>query len=208
MISERDTVFLCFFAADDSRTTEEKIVAAIGEYAKARNISALSHPVVRRTERGKPYIAGDTGIGVSVSHSGDWFVCALTEGNVGVDIEQHRQAGEHLLSAISKRFTQIAKRFFHPQEAAFVEQDPLGRFHMIWTAKESYVKYTGTGMDETFGEYCVFPTVPGEEKTYRQGLHAEWESGGLFFRQMSCMNGYTLCVCRTKPFDVQIQCMK
>lgn len=207
MTLERDIVFLYFFAADDGRTTEEKIVAAVGEYAKIRNIPPLAHPAVQRTERGKPYIAGDQGIGVSVSHSGEWFVCALTEGAVGVDIEQHKQAKEQHISEVRNRFMQIAKRFFHPQEAAFVEQDPHSRFYTVWTAKESYVKYTGTGMDETFGEHCVIPLSHGEEKFSGQALPAEWQSEGVFFRQMSYPEAYTLCVCKANQFDIQIQCM-
>jgi phosphopantetheine--protein transferase-like protein len=204
MILEQDIVFLYFFDANDSRSTDEKIVAAAALYANTNKIPTLSDPVVHRTERGKPYIAGESGIGVSVSHSGEWVVCALTEGKVGVDIEHHRQSGENNISKIEERFSQIAKRFFHPDEAEFVKEDPHRRFYKIWTAKESYVKYTGTGMDETFGEHSVLSPVLIESESRMQDNSFCWKSEDVYFRQMPYKEEYTLCVCKANKFDIKI----
>ena len=200
---EQDIVFLYFFDANDGRSTEEKIVSAAKQYAKANRISTLFDPVIHRTKAGKPYIAGHTEIGVSVSHSGDWFVCALTEGNVGVDIEQHKRAQKNGQAEIEERFVQIAKRFFHPEEAAYVAQSPMCRFYMVWTAKESYVKYTGTGMNETFGERSVVSAQAMDEKSYREGLPIGWIGEDVCFKQMLYEKEYTLCVCKENTFDIE-----
>lgn len=205
---EQDIVFLYIFDANDSRSTDEKIIISVMEYAKANKIPELSSPVVLRTKRGKPYIAGDTGVGVSVSHSGEWFVCALTKGQVGVDIEHHRHIRKKNTSENEERFKQIAKRFFHPDEAAFVEQDPLNRFYKVWTAKESYVKYTGTGMDETFGDHSVIGSEIFDAEASQMENSVEWKSEGVCFKQMPYGDGYTLCVCRTNIFEIKINCMK
>ena len=71
----------------------------------------VSGVVVRRTEKGKPYVAAvqdggsDSGkvsqdVFISVSHSGDVFVCLTDDRPVGVDIQKERSA----------RFRQISRR--------------------------------------------------------------------------------------------------
>ena len=48
-----------------------------------------------------------------------------------------------------RRYVNMAKRFFHEKEADYVqEKAPYQRFFRVWAAKESYVKYTGKGIDE------------------------------------------------------------
>lgn len=206
MSAEKDIVYLYIFDANDGRTTNEKIIIAVEEYAKLYGISVLSNPEVHRTPKGKPYIAGDTNIGVSVSHSGEWFVCALTDGNVGVDIEQHQAEEPNQISETENRFLQIAGRFFHPQETAFIAQDPLHRFYMIWTAKECYVKYTGTGMDETLGDHSVISATYHGVRA--EALPKEWTNEEVYFRQMSYESEYTVSICKANAFDIEIKKMK
>ena len=42
-----------------------------------------------RTSEGKPYFAEET-VEFSLSHSGEWAVCALSDSAVGVDVEHIR----------------------------------------------------------------------------------------------------------------------
>ena len=42
-------------------------------------------------EHGKPYLAAHPQLHFSLSHSGDWAVCALDDAPVGVDLEQLRE---------------------------------------------------------------------------------------------------------------------
>jgi 4'-phosphopantetheinyl transferase len=80
----------------------------------------------------------------SVSHSGSIGIIALTHGNgtvVGVDVEQIRP--RHDLARLAARTLGAA------QLAAWQSVEPadqLTHFLQTWTAKEAYLKATGTGI--------------------------------------------------------------
>jgi 4'-phosphopantetheinyl transferase len=77
---------------------------------------------------------------VSVSHSGDWVVVAVTDaGPIGVDVEAHRGIGDDL-----------ARTVLDDTEFREVKQAPPGRkeaaFFTYWVRKEAAVKATGDGL--------------------------------------------------------------
>lgn len=96
--------------------------------------------LIRKGKHGKPYVEG-TGLSVyfNLSHSGNYIVAAFSDQEIGVDIEQ--VAGMRL---------EIARRFFHPAEIGRLEclTEELQRdlFFSYWSVKESYLKYTGSGL--------------------------------------------------------------
>jgi 1,4-alpha-glucan branching enzyme len=65
----------------------------------------------------------------------------------------------------------LASRYFHPLEQAYLEKDPWEGFFRIWTAKESFVKRTGRGIDHHLSELCILPDGDA------------WQDGNGFFRQ-------------------------
>lgn len=69
----------------------------------------------------------------SISHSGDYAVCAVSDSPVGVDIE-------HM-----KSFKQRDKyMLFTLRESEYVNEcDCQNRFYTLWTRKEAYVKAKG-----------------------------------------------------------------
>jgi phosphopantetheinyl transferase len=97
--------------------------------------SAQSHDL-RATQEGKPVCGG--GPAISLSHSGDIVVCAVSaDGDVGVDVETRKPrtpAGT------------LAAQHFTPYEAAWIEDDPDRRFQMLWVLKEAYLKALGVGL--------------------------------------------------------------
>ncbi len=170
-------VSVWIFRADDGRTGKERILAAVrlaghaGDEEKAVE-DAAETPAWRvgRTERGKPYFPEQPGIHFSISHSGELWVCALGESPLGVDVQKCvKKRGESDREAAG-RFGRMARRFFHPREADWVERDPGQRFFRIWAAKESYVKYTGEGIGAGFDLFC---TVPPPETEEREAAGAE-----------------------------------
>jgi phosphopantetheinyl transferase len=54
---------------------------------------------------------------------------------------------------------QLVCRFFHPDEQDYVfaaqGQERVKRFYEIWTKKESYLKYLGTGIDCALNSFSV-----------------------------------------------------
>ena len=94
------------------------------------------------TPEGKPYVV-DFPVKISLSHSGKFAAVALSENEVGVDIERTEPQQRRL-----------AERFFHPEEISYLapfDGDEFDRrFTEIWTRKEAYVKALGTGIDSSF----------------------------------------------------------
>lgn len=92
--------------------------------------------VCRDKKFGKPYIKELPGLSFSISHSGPWWSCAVSETEVGLDLQEVH----------SCRQEKIARRFFHPDEVKWLEKFGFDSFCRIWAYKESYVKYTGAGL--------------------------------------------------------------
>ena len=68
---------------------------------------SIVHPLhVSIAEGGKPYLVSEPGVHFSLSHSGDWAVCAIGDHPLGVDIEKCEPGRPD-----------IASRFFHRDEA-------------------------------------------------------------------------------------------
>lgn len=86
---------------------------------------------------GKPYFE-HCPLAFSVSHAGDYVLCAVHETAVGADIEVPRFVRPALTAQMAQ-----------PAEAAYITADETAqaaRFLEVWTAKEAYVKYTGQGL--------------------------------------------------------------
>lgn len=112
-----------------------------------------AHTFRRVQEDGKkPTLAGGPPLHFSVSHSGAWWVCAFGPCAVGVDIQEHRPC----------RREAIARRFFHPDEIAWLEERGFDQesFYRLWAAKESYVKLTGGGLSEGFDTFSAVEPLP------------------------------------------------
>ena len=105
---------------------------------------------LERGEHGKPYLR-ESDFFFNLSHSGDWVVIAYSNREVGVDVER--------IELRSNR-EQIARRCFDAKERSYVfcDDDPFSvaqRFTEVWCAKESYLKYLGTGLSEGLDAVCV-----------------------------------------------------
>ncbi|MBO5842695.1 MAG: 4'-phosphopantetheinyl transferase superfamily protein, partial [Clostridia bacterium] len=96
-------------------------------------------------EKGKP--RANLPLHFNVSHAGAYVLCAVANTPIGADIEQIKpfRAG-------------MVARYFTAAEAAYIwgnnppldgnvtDADTCARFYRVWTAKEAYVKMTGTGI--------------------------------------------------------------
>ena len=95
--------------------------------------------VVEEGPNGKPFLAGG-GLFFNVSHSGDWIVAAFSTSEVGVDVEEVGAWRE----GVVERVTTAAERAHLaaiPEGAARTAE-----FYRLWTIKESFLKYLGTGL--------------------------------------------------------------
>lgn len=88
---------------------------------------------------GKPYLMSCGGLFFNLSHSGDFAVCAMAGQDLGVDIELTDRYSERLIRAVCTQSE--AERIFSLDGDRWNSE--LCR---IWTQKESFLKYIGTGL--------------------------------------------------------------
>ena len=135
----------------------------------------LSRPAVSValacTPRGKPHLAqderldaGGPAVHFNLSHSEETVLYAFARGRpVGVDIEMLRPSTAH---------SDIARRFFAPEEVLRLETAPPGAFTpaflACWVRKEACLKAVGAGLALPMREVIV-PTC----RTPRTAFHIE-----------------------------------
>ncbi len=92
-------------------------------------------------ENGAPRIRQE-GVFVSISHSGDYAVCAVSDRPVGIDIEEIRP----MCARVAIGTFSAGEMEYLSAEENELSGETLVRFYEIWTAKEAYAKMTGNGM--------------------------------------------------------------
>lgn len=103
---------------------------------------------------GKPRLAAanaTAGLCFNLAHSAELALVAVATGcEVGIDVERLR-AVRHL--------EQIARRYFHPAEAATVLAGPptarQAAFFRCWTGKEAVLKAVGSGLSNSLAAFRV-----------------------------------------------------
>lgn len=127
----------------------------------------LMHRVLGIDERelqygayGKPYAPGKAEF--SISHGGNWAILSADRQPVGVDIEPMKDAN-----------LSVARRVFTAEELSWMRQDPLPRFHILWTIKESIMKATGLGLQLDPAQFSVLP-IDGPKCVHEQTWHTAW----------------------------------
>lgn len=133
-----------------------------------------------RTAGGKPFFAAAPELCFSVSHSGAYWGCAFGRAPVGFDLQRREPC----------RMEALARRFFHPAETAWLaaREWQEADFFSLWTAKESFLKYTGEGMVNGLDWFSVLAPLPG----------------GAQLRPLAGPDGYSLCLCAAPAGDVSV----
>ncbi len=127
------------------------------------------------TPLGKPFFPAAPEVHCSVSHSGEWWMCAVSDRPVGLDLQIHR-------SYLPPE--KLSGRFFHPQEDQFLSRHEYRPFFDLWCAKESFVKFAGCGFSRDPSSFSVVSA---------EGLFPAAE--GCVFRLLPFREGYSLCIC-------------
>ncbi|MDY4790183.1 MAG: 4'-phosphopantetheinyl transferase superfamily protein [Bacteroidales bacterium] len=101
------------------------------------------------TIEGKPFFSFNPNFHFSISHTKEFITIAISDKEIGIDIEQERKYKKELV-----------ERFFHPKEAEYLNslsnpKEQNQAFTKIWTLKESYVKCTGKGISNMFQAFYI-----------------------------------------------------
>lgn len=135
------------FIDDKKRTVAGEMLArkAIAEWCSVDETAIVFY----KNEHDKPYLK-DLSCHFNISHSGNFVVCAISENEIGIDIEKIRPID---LKIAKKICTETELKYLFngtPNENDFnpaTEDVVLSRFFKLWTAKEAYGKCKGIGVD-------------------------------------------------------------
>ena len=142
---------------------------------------ALTAGVLRLHDRdihtgpyGKPEAPG---VFFSLSHSGGCALLAVSDADVGADLERLRPAP-----------MRTAGRVFAPEELDWLAagEDGDARFFTLWTLKEALLKAAGRGLTQPLREVNVLPLLRGQAAATPEGA---------FFGHTQLFDGYCLSVC-------------
>lgn len=118
------------------------------QYSLFQAVGGLADMDIVYNEYGKPFINDMNGFSYNITHSGKWVAIAYGSTEVGIDIEKIQEGKEN-----------IAHRFFADEEKNYIqtaaEEEQAERFIQIWTLKESYIKYLGTGLSTSLYSFSV-----------------------------------------------------
>ena len=120
-------------SATEQNTLQDQILVVFADKSDFdQALRSVGVEKVERNEQGKPYIP-DSPYFISFSHKGDVSVAAISDHEVGVDIEN---------ITAPRNITRLS-RLFDDSEVP----ESLYDFYRLWTAKEAMGKYNGTGIN-------------------------------------------------------------
>ncbi len=156
------------------------------EYALKKE--GVNDPQFSFEKNGKLCLA-DSSIRFNLSHSGTTVMCALSDSDIGCDVEQVKQVKLN-----------IARRFFCADEyKALMNCDPNKQqelFFRYWTLKESFIKATGLGFELPLNSFCMH--LDGQNITVEQSI----DSREYHFKEFDLGSSCKYAVCSAdKPFD-------
>ncbi len=147
-------------------------------------------------ENGKPYIdtEGADSLYFNLSHSGSMAVCAFSDSEVGIDIEQNKSFKDSLIDYV---FDEREALYIRGKETDCGAMNAL--FTSLWTKKESIMKYYGKGI--TMGPKSIFVDALNCDKVYYE--NSPKEDIHLF---TYTYKDYQICVCSGQPeFPAEIE---
>lgn len=135
----------------------------------------------------KPYLKNNE-IYFNISHSGEYVICAISNDEVGCDIE--------LIKDIDMK---IANKFFNDNEykAIINSNSQLDTFYRIWTLKESFMKNLGLGFNI---ELNSFEITLASNPMVNQNMN----SNRYYFKEID-INNYKCSICLLNDNDVIVK---
>ena len=99
-------------------------------------------PQILKNRYGKPFFA-ESSLHFNISHCSKAVCCAVSGNNIGADIQDTVTDFESIIGVVMSEREQNLIRS---------SDDPCITFTKLWSLKESYVKYLGTGLGNNMAE--------------------------------------------------------
>lgn len=152
--------------------------------------------VFARNEYGKPALAQPARcpVAFSLSHTQGLSVCAVASTQmIGVDVERLDRTNCH---------PDIAKRFFAPSEAAYLEglagDKRRLEFLRLWTLKEAFVKARGKGLSIPLDSFAI-GCSPGQPPRILLQDGSEGKESGWRFLQIRLRDSFQVAIAIPMP---------
>lgn len=101
------------------------------------------HPaevVISVRKYGKPYLASGE-LHFNISHSDELAIMAFSENRLGIDIEKIQPIDDAVL-VVNHQYSTCEQQYW----SSLDEDERLSAFYKIWTGKEAFIKFIGTGL--------------------------------------------------------------
>lgn len=115
-------------------------------------------------ENGKPYLPNGK-VKFNLAHAGKYVVLGVSNGEIGVDIEDVR---EYIESVATECFLSQEREFIYSSD------NPNQTFFRLWTAKESVTKLFGLGLKMNPNSFSVLPMTDGQRRINARDLFLKW----------------------------------
>ncbi|MTK10108.1 MAG: 4'-phosphopantetheinyl transferase superfamily protein [Hungatella sp.] len=156
------------------------------QYGLYHKVGQLGEIEITYNEFGKPFIKNRKEFKYNITHSGKWVAIAYGGTEVGIDVEKFQEGREELMDfcfSEEERFT-----IYNYIE----KEEQLKQFTKLWTMKESYIKYLGTGLSTGLKSFSVDATkglITCNDGELKKDLR---------IRSYQFATGYYLSVCSTE----------
>lgn len=168
------------------------------EYPERENKTLIKDLKYGYGIKGKPFFLDYPDFHFSLSHSGNVVALAVSKQEIGLDIQEYVQIKRDL-----------AKRFFSKEEQEMLleqkgEDAYKELFFMLWSIKESYIKYTGLGMSHGLDTFQI--DFDKNEIWEKGNIGQEADAKYKYFR-LEELPGYAFSVCTKKTEKIlKIEC--
>ena len=102
---------------------------------------------------GKPYAQG-LNLEHNISHCDRWVACIVSDKPIGIDLEQICPVPDRLVRYVctEQEYAFVIGKNTTQSVDILTDRGALERFFQVWTAKEAFAKYTGTGLAQNIKE--------------------------------------------------------
>ena len=137
---------------------------------------------IEHTAKGKPFLK--EGPCFNLSHSGEYVILAVSENEVGADIER-----------IGPYKEKLVRRCCTEDEFTWLSLREGTAFYRLWTGKEAVMKVTGYGLSMDPGSFSLSPAEDGVYEVSGRAWYLCWPE--LF-------EGYSICIASSAKEDIEL----
>lgn len=105
------------------------------------------HSEIVYNEYGKPYFRNEK-INFNISHSGDYVVLAISDNEIGIDVQKINAMNDLELD-------RLVRRIYNDNDYNYFYINDYITFFQVWTIKEGYMKAIGLGLINNIRDIVV-----------------------------------------------------